>query len=106
VKKEGDPLKLLNGFGALQLHQFPAIAGFHPADSEIGNQEANHVSIAKVGHEGGAVALAAIATDVTGGGKPFGLQAAGEGLKAHDQVLNQAAVLLSEALKHAKSGPE
>jgi len=71
VKDEGDPLKFLHGFGALKLHQFPAIAGFHPADSEIGNQEANHVSIAKIGHEGGALAFMAIPTDVQVAARPL-----------------------------------
>ena len=45
------PLQFLDGFSALEFHQFTAIAGFHPADAEIGDQKAHHVAVAKVGDE-------------------------------------------------------
>jgi hypothetical protein len=46
------------------------------------------------------MALNTISADVAGGSKALGLEAAGESLKAHDQVLYQAAIVLSESLEH------
>ena len=73
----GHPLQLLDGFGSLELHELMAIAGFHPADAEIGHQKANHVVVAQVGDKGSPLAIAAITADVASGGHIAVLQAFG-----------------------------
>ena len=44
-------MQLLNGIGALKLDELMAVAGLHPTDAEIGDQETHQVAIAKVGHK-------------------------------------------------------
>ena len=44
----GHPLKFLDGVGSFQLHQFAAIAGFNPADTEVGDQETHDVSVTQI----------------------------------------------------------
>jgi hypothetical protein len=90
----GDSLQLLDGFGSFQFHQFMAIAGFHPADAEIGNQKPNHVIRVEVGDEGGPVTIPAITAHIASGSNASALKAFGESLKTHHQVVNHRSVLL------------
>jgi hypothetical protein len=46
------------------------------------------------------LAIASVAADVAGGHVAALLEAGGEGLKAENQIVDDAAVLLSEARKH------
>ena len=47
----GNPLEFLNGFRALQLHQFAPVSGLHPADSKVGDEESDDMTITEIGHE-------------------------------------------------------
>ena len=100
LEELGHALQLLNGFGAFQLHQFMPVAGFHPADAEVRHQKANEVLVAQISHKGGSLAIAAVVAYVAGGCKTSFFETAGQGLKAHHQVIHHRAVLLSQALKH------
>ena len=97
-------MQLLNGIGALKLDELVAVAGLHPADAEIGDQETHQVTIAKVGHKGGPLAIKVIATHITSGHQPLLTHGFGQGLEAQDEILNQGSVLLSKAGKHGPQG--
>ena len=79
-----------------------AIAGFHPADAVIGHHEANQMAITKAGDKGGAVAIAIIATDITGGRKTLLLQAIGKGPQAQHQIFNDGSIVLGKTGKHRR----
>lgn len=95
-------MQLLDGISPLQLHQLMTITGFHPADSEIGNEEPHHMGFTQIRHEGSAVVVPFIATDVAGGHMPLIPQALGKSLEAQHQIIDQVAVLLCEAWKHSR----
>ena len=101
VQHLGHPLKLLDGIRPFQFHQFAAIAGFNPADAEVGDQEANDVAITQVSDEGCSMGVGAVAAAVAAGCHSSVFQAFSEGLQAHHQIVNNGSVVLSETGKHA-----
>ena len=92
-------MKLLNGFCTLKFHEFAPVAGFNPADPEIGHQKTNEVLIAELGHERCAIAdkVMAVIAAVAGGHNSLLLKTLSKGMKAHDQVLDDGAVLIGKA---------
>lgn len=102
MQGRGNALQLLDGFSALKLHELMAVARLHPADAVVGDQEANHVAVAEVGHKRSTVAVTIIATHVASGGKPLLLQAIGESPQARHQVFHNRPVVLSKTRKHGR----
>jgi len=96
LQLQGNPLQLLDGIGALQLHQLPAVPAFDPADADIGDQEAHRVAVAQVGHEGGSLVIVLIPADIAGGHLALLLKALGKSLEGQHQIPDQSAVLLGK----------
>ena len=69
----------------------------------VGHQEADHMAIAQVCDERSAVAVGSVAAGVATSSDASALQALGESLQAHHQVLDYRPVVLCEAGKHALS---
>ena len=49
------------------------------------------------------MSISAVAAGVAGGCDSEVLQAVGQGLEAHDQILNNGAIVLGEARKHTQT---
>ena len=94
------PVELFDRGCALQLDQLMAVAGLHPADAVVGDQEAHHVALTEVGHEGGPLAVPSIAADVAGSSMALTLQTVGQGAQAEDQIFDQDSIVLGETGKH------
>jgi len=95
-------MQLLDGISPLQLHQLMTITGFHPADSEIGNEKPHHMGFTQIRHEGSAMVVPFVTADVAGGHMSLIPQALGEGLEAQHQIVDEIAVLLSKAWKQGR----
>ncbi len=80
------------------------MAGFHPADAEIGDVEPHHMGVAQVGHEGDTALVLPIPADVAAGNPTTVLKAAGQGLEAEHKIIDNSAVLLGQAGKHDQPG--
>lgn len=95
-------MQFLDGIGPFQLHQFVTIAGFHPADPEVGDEKANHMGFPEVRHKRSAMVIQLVTTDIASGHVPLIAKTLGEGLKVQHQVIDQIAVLLGKALEHGR----
>jgi hypothetical protein len=74
-------MKLLDGIGPFQLEQLQAVAGLHPGDAEVGNQEPHDMGVAELGHKGHPSLGLAIAADITTGHQALVLKTSGQGLE-------------------------
>lgn len=100
MKDHSHTMQFLNRIGTFQFHQLVAVSRLDPADSEIGNQKANHMGFSEVSDEGCTVVVALVTADVASGDVTLISQALCERLETENQVVDQIAVLLSKAGKH------
>jgi hypothetical protein len=113
VGERASDLKLLSngmqgvdGICALQFEELASIAGFHPGDAVIGNEEPHHVRLAEVSHKRHPGLALPIATDIAASHPSPILKAPRQGLEAEHQIINDGAVLLSQSGKHVQPGKD